>query len=533
MTVTETEPTTSGTAAEPLAESDTAVGGFAVLLGSGDHKTVGRLYIVTSLLFLVATGVTGGLLGAERIDLAQSNNIVSADIFTQVFALHSIGGVFLFMLPLLIGLAMIVVPLQVGAPTIAFPRAAAASFWTFLVSGGLVAAAFAINGGPGGGDSDGVELFLAAMPVLVASHLMATVCIVTTVMTLRAPGMSLHRVPLFSWANLVAGAMWLLTLPVLIGILVILFVDYRYFREFTGGNDGVYARLAWVFAQPSIYLFAIPVLGIIGDVVPVFSQTRLLRHRVNMGAIGAFGILALGAWAQLGFTIDFNTAPGTPFVDEGPWIAFGLLTLIPLFVLLALWAGTMRSGKVKVAPPLTYGLAAGTVLFLGVAMGAVIPVEDLDLIGTSASTAQAHAVIAAAVLAFFGGITYWSSKILGRSMAAIPSNLIALLLAAGAVVFVVPDLISGALGSDDTDTIEILNIVSLVGGVLVIIGALAFVGLVLATAASRTSAETDPWNGHTLEWLTDSPPAVGNFAELPEVTSEAPLYDLHHEEASA
>jgi len=533
MTVTETAPTTTDPAVGSPPDPESTVGGFAMLVGSGDHKTIGRLYMVTALLSLIATGVSGVLLGAERIDLGTSDNIIATDTFTQVFSLHSVGGIFLFLMPLAIGLALLIVPLQVGASTVAFPRAAAASFWTFLVSAGLVEASFVINGGPGGGNSDGVELFLVAMIVLIASHLMATMCIVTTVMTLRAPGMSLHRVPLFSWSNLVAGAMWLLTLPVLVGILVILFVDYRYFRDFTGGNTGIYARVAWVFGQPSIYLFAIPVLGFVGDVIPTFSGIRHLRHRVAMAAIGGFGILSLGAWAQLGFTIDFTSTPGTPFVDEGPWIAFGLLALVPLLVLLALWAGTMSRGKVKVAPPLTYGLGAGVVLFVGVAIGAVIPVDQLELVGTSASTAQAHAVIVAAVLALFGGLTYWSSKILGTSMASAPSNLIATVLTLGALVLVVPDLVAGALGPDDLDVIEMLNLVSLVGGVLVALGALGFATIFLVAAADKVPAETDPWEGHTLEWITDSPPTVGNFAEVPEITSEAPLYDLRHLEATS
>lgn len=533
MTVTETEPTTSDPAVDSTPEAETAVAGFATLIGSGDHKTIGRLYVVAALLSLLVTGVTGAMLGAERLDLGAADNVIGSDILAQVFSLHSIGGVFLFLLPLMIGLALIVVPLQVGAPTIAFPRAAAASFWTYLIAAALVEASFAINGGPGGGNARGVELFLASMILLVASHLLATVCIVTTVLTLRAPGMSLDRVPLFSWSNLVAGAVWLLTLPVLLGILVILFIDYRYFREFTGGNTGIYDRVAWVFGQPSIYLFAIPALGFIGDVVPVFSQTRHLRHRVAMAAIGGFAILSLGAWAQLGFTADFTTTPGTPFVDEGPWIAFGLLTLIPVLVLLALWAGTINAGQFRPASPLTYGLGAGLVLFVGTAIGAVIPVDRLDLIGTSASVGQTHAVIAATVLAFFGAITYWSSKILGRSMADAPSNLVAAVITIGAIVLVLPDLVAGALGPDDTGVIETLNLVSLVGGVLVVVGALAFLALFLLAARAGDPADADPWDGHTLEWSTESPPMVGNFGEIPEVTSEAPLYDLRHLEVTS
>lgn len=530
MTVTETA-TPTDTAVDPTHSHETAVGGFAAVLGSGDHKTIGRLYILTALLSLLVTGVTGALLGIERIDLGTADDVLDADVIAQVFSLHSVGGTFLFAFPLLVGLAMLVVPLQVGAATIAFPRAAAASFWTFLISAGLVEAAFLINGGPGGGDQEGVELFLAALFLLVVSLILATVCIVTTVMTLRAPGMSLDRVPLFSWSNLVAGVVWLLTLPVFAGVLVLLFVDNRYFREFTGGNTGIYEHLAWIFGQPAVYLFAIPALGVAADVVPVAARNRLMRHTAALAAIGGFAVLSLGAWAQLGFSLDFTQTAERAYLDEGPWLAFGLLTLAPLLVLVALLAGTIVNGTLRVTSPLIFSAGALVVLVLGAGIGAVIPFEAADL-GPTALSAQSHAVFAATALGIFGGVTHWASKITGRQLAELPSRLVATVITVGAIVLVVPDLISGVLDADsDVDTIEVLNLVSLIGGLVVVLGALGFIGLLFAGAASTSDAGDDPWEGHTLEWATPSPPPVGNFAEVPAVTSEAPLLDAREEDA--
>ena len=544
MTVTEDAPAAVTAPSEPTAPTP-AASGLAAILGSGDHKVVGRLWIVAAFAHLLLAGTAAALVAAEKIDLS-GVDIVSADWFDQLFAYRSIAGAFLVLLPLTVGIATVVVPLQVGAATIAFPRAAAAAAWAYLLGGGLVAGAFAIDGGPGGTDVDGVRLFVVAFVLELVALVVAWICIATTVITLRPPGLSLARTPLFAWSTLVAGSVWVLTLPVLAGITVLAYLDLRYGGSggfFGGGAGTLYARIAWAFGTPMVYAFAIPALGVIASVVPVFARTRHQRHRIAQGLIGAFGALSVGAWAVPGYGQD-----PAPWLYEVPWVAVSLAIVVPLLGLLGLWALTAKAGRPTLGSPLLYAVAAGLMLLVGVLAGAVQAIEPIktsvdgdgtSLYGTTWSTSVASYVVLAAAIALLGGIVYWSPKILGRTFAEGPARLVALLLLAGTVLWSFPDLIAGLLGqpggpgipvTDNLSTIEALNTASAIGGAVLAVAVAAFALLLLGASRSDAEPGDDPWSGHTLEWATASPPAPGNFADLPAITSEAPLYDARHTE---
>ncbi|MGK2930663.1 MAG: cbb3-type cytochrome c oxidase subunit I [Acidimicrobiales bacterium] len=514
--------------------------GFAAVIGSSDHKSVGRLWIATSLLFLLVAGVAGGLLGIERVDLS-GFDIIDADTASQVLSLHAVAGTFLFLVPLLLGLGIYVVPLQVGSASLAFPRAAAVAYWTYLISGVTVLAAFAADGGPGGSDLDAVDLFLAAMVVLLVALTLAAVCVATTGLALRAPGMGLHRTPLFTWANVVAAGLWVLTLPVLAGLLLLSYVDLRYGPTFLGGagpagTEQVYLRMAWAWSQPSVYVYAIPVLGIIGDIVPVAARTRLTLHRVAMGCIGAFAAFSFGAWAMPGFSPDNTETLPIAFNDTVTYVGFAFLVLGPLLVFTGLLADTIRRGAVRLVSPLVWAVAALLMLLAGAANGALVSIDPLDLLDTTANTAQIHYVLVAVLLGTFGGLAYWAPKLWGRSLAEGASTALAAAALLGTVLLSLPDLISGFLdqggrlggAADDVSAIEALNIASALGGGILVLVALGFIALVVRTATGERDALDDPWEGNTLEWATTSPPPVGNFAQLPPVTSEAPVYDARH-----
>jgi heme/copper-type cytochrome/quinol oxidase subunit 1 len=542
MTVTEDAPAAVSAPAEPTAPTP-AASGLAAILGSGDHMVVARLWIVASLVHAALAGVVALLVAAEKMDLADIG-IVSTSWFDQLVAYRSIAAAFLFLLPLTIGVATAIVPLQVGASTIAFPRAAAAAAWTYLIGGGLVVGAFAIDGGPGGGDVDGVRLFIVAFVLVLLALVVAWICIATTVIAVRAPGLSLVRTPLFSWSALVAAGVWIVTLPVLAGLLVATYVDVRYGGGggfFGGGEEAVYARIAWVFSTPAVYAFAIPALGLIGSVVPVFSATRHERHRLAQGLIGAFAVLSVGAWALPGFGQDPH-----PWLYELPWVAVSFAIVVPVLGLLGLWAVTVRRGRVTLGSPLLYAVAAGLMLLVGVLAGAVQAIKPIktlvdgkgtSLYGTTWSSAVASYVLLAAAIALLGASVYWAPKLLGRTLKEAPARAIALVLLAGTVLWSFPDLVAGLLGqpggigqspTDNVSTIEALNLASTIGGAVLALGLVGFVALVVGATRSDELPGDDPWSGHTLEWATSSPPPIGNFASLPEITSEAPLYDARH-----
>lgn len=543
MTVTADAP-----AAAPASESTApalAPTGLAAILGSGDHKVIGRLWVVASMIHLVLVGLVATGVAAERID-GTSFDVFGADWVAQAESFRFIGAIFLLALPLTIGIATVVVPLQVGAPTIAFPRAAAGAAWTYLLGGGLLLGAYAIDGGPGGTDADGLELFVAAFGLVLLAQLVAWICLMTTVLGLRAPRLHLTRVPLFSWSVLVAGGVWLLTLPVLAALAVLSFLDVRYGGFLDGSDGGLYGRIAWAFDTPTVYALAIPALGIVGSIVPVFAQTRHHLHRVALGLIGAFGVLAVGAW----------TAPhlggDQPWRYEGPWIAVTIAALVPVLGLVGLWGLTLRRGKLAFGSPLLFGLVTVLLLLLGLAAGAVQSIEPIETLvdgegvslhGTAWSTGVTALVLLAAITALFGGVVYWAPKVLGAAFGEGGARLVALLVLLGAAVGGLAELAAGLLGqpgtvtlsaADNTDTLETLGLVATIGDGLLVLGGLLFMVLLARAAASSTDPGEDPWSGHTLEWATASPPGPGNFSSLPEVTSEAPLYDARHrEEADA
>jgi heme/copper-type cytochrome/quinol oxidase subunit 1 len=546
MTVTADAPAAAPAATEPTAHASSTPG-LAALLGTGDHKVIGRVWIVAALVHLALGGAASAAVAAERIDSA-TFGVISSDWFAQIASYRSISLAFLFLLPLTIGIATSVVPLQLGAPTLAFPRAAAAAAWTYLFGGAFVIASYAIDGGLGGSDTDGVRLFVAAFVLVLVALTVAWIAIVTTVIALRPRGMRLHRAPLFAWSTLVAGSVWIVTLPILAGVTVLSYLDVRYGSPLGGGAAEVYARIAWVFGTPGVYAFAIPALGLIGSVVPVFTQTRHQQHRVAQGLIGAFGVLSIGAWTMPRFG-DL----GLPFLYDGPWIVISFAILVPVLGLLGLWALTAQRGKPVVGSPLIFAVASLLVLLLGLAAGAAQAVKPIKTIvdgdgtplyGTAWSSGVTSLVLLATAIALIGALTYWAPKLFGRSLPETPVKGLAPLFLLGALAWGVPQLVAGLFGqpgspglraADNVDLLETLSLVTTIGAALLALAVLGWVGLVLKAIAGGEAAADDPWNGHTLEWATTSPPPVGNFDQVPKVTSEAPLYDARHrpEEGSA
>lgn len=543
MTVTEdasaaaNAPADAPATPEPPAPTP-AAGGLAAILGSGDHKVVGRLWLIASMFHLVLVGVVTFLVSAERVDTS-SLEILGRDWIVQADTFRFIGTAFLVVLPLTIGLATVVVPLQVGASTLAFPRAAAAAAWAYLMGGGLMIGAYAIDGGPGGTDPDGVRLFVVAFGVVLLALLVAWICIATTVLAMRTPGMGLARAPLFAWSCLVAGGVWVLTLPVLGGLTVLSYLDVRYDGFLDGSPTSFYDHISWAFRTPTVYALCIPVLGVVGSVVPVFCQTRHQLHRIAQGLIGAFGVLSIGAWTAPGFGRE-----AAPWLYEGPWVAVSVAAVIPVLGLVGLWALTARRGRVTLKSPVLFAGAAVLMLLAGLVAGGVQAIEPLEtlvdgegvsLYGTSWTTGVAAYVLLAAIIALLGAVVYWAPKVLGSTFPEAGARLVATLLLVGTVVSGLPELVTGLLGqpasptqvaADNLDTIEILNVVVAVGDAILALAGLAFILLLIKAATSDAEPGDDPWTGHTLEWATASPPLIGNFTSVPPVTSEAPLYDV-------
>lgn len=535
MAVTETPPeTVDAASAAATSPTPTQPTGLAAVLGSGDHKVVGRLYIVSALVLgLVVVGL-GEAFAIEGI-APKTLDIFPSDSVFQLFTLARVGSIFFLALPLTIGVAMVVVPLQVGARTIAFPRAAAASYWGWLLGSGLLIASYAMNGGPLGGSSEGVNLWIAAMGLLVVSVLVAAVSLATTVIALRPAGLFLSRAPLFAWSVLVAALMWVLTLPVLFGLIVLMYVDHRHAGgTYLGTPTALYPSIQWLFRNPQIYVVAIPVLGFFGDVLQTVSGARMKLRGVAQAAIAAFGLLSFGA---------FLVAPSEAALDSILVIGMGLLAVVPLLALAAACADVFRTGSFKLRAGVLYAVSAFLILLLAVIAGAVGSIPDVLDAPRSGSIGDnifflgvSHAAVLAAVIAGLGGVHWWATKV-GRTPANEKLGMLApLVLLIGSALTVIPDLVAGITGdelqrnADWTGGYAGTNAAAAAGIALVALGVLIAVVSLLPLLKRDDDAPADPWDGLTLEWLAPSPPPLENFVgDLPAVTSAEPLLDLREE----
>src|SRR5581483_7025451 len=348
MAMTETRPETHAHPApgntERGAGEPVPAGGLAGLLGTGRSATIGRLWIGTSLVFLVLSGAIGAGLGAERLK-PETYNIFDADNYAQSFSLHGVGALFLFAIPILIGIGIVVVPRQIGSETVAFPRA---------------------------------------------------VALATTVLALRAPGLSLGRVPLFTWSILTAAAIWIASLGLLCGSVVLLYVDHRYRLFAFGASTDIDKWLRWTMTQPQVFAFAAPVLGFAGDVVPVFARVRSRLHGAGLVTIGAFSALSFGAWTYLA-SVD-----NPKLTEQALFVAVSFAIALPLLVLFGAMADTFRHGRLSAASPVLFAISALLLLLAGVAGGALRAIHPLALVGTTADSAVSHFVLGAAAVAAIG-----------------------------------------------------------------------------------------------------------------------------------
>ncbi|MCU1498259.1 MAG: putative cytochrome c oxidase subunit [Acidimicrobiales bacterium] len=527
MAVIETPPETVAAASGSTAPAPRPQPrGLAAVLGSGDHKVIGRLFIVTSLAFGLGVVVLGGLFAAEGTETA-SRGIFSAETVFQFFSLFRVASVFLLALPLVIGVAMVVVPLQVGARSIAFPRAAAASYWAWLMGAGLLLASYAMNGGPGGGSSSGVDLWIAALAVIVIAVVTAAVSLATTVFALRTTGLTLSRTPLFAWSVAVASVLWIVSLPVLFGLLVLMYVDHSHGGSSFGANAGLYSQLTWVFRNPQIYTVAIPVLGFAADALATTARTRVVPRFAAQGAIGAFGLFGFGAFLA--------GASGSVY-EEWFLIGLALVALVPVLAVFGLAGDLFRRGSFRLTAGAVYAVSALSALLLAVLSGAVASIPAWSDAGSIADLGVSHAAILSAVIASLGAIHWWATKI-GRQ----PANeglgrLAPVVLLLGTAAVVIPDVVSGVFGDGAevapnwTGGIEAMNVIVLIGTVVVLIGMLLAAASLLPILKAGADVPADPWGGQTLEWLAPSPPPPGNFeTDLAVVTSAEPLIDLSEE----
>lgn len=527
----------------------------APALAFNDHKSVGRMWITASLIFLVLISILGILTNLERLSLGGADVFGTNATYFQGWILYRTGAIFLVALPLFIGIATSIVPLQVGSPSIAFPRLAAASFWAWLVGAIVhIISIFGADGGLGPANatrSEGTLMTITSLGFIIVALLAASMCIATTVIALRPAGMNLQRVPVFSWSMLVATSVWMLSLPVLIANLIFAYADLQGREPIRFGNrDDLWTNLEWAWAQPQIYAYAIPVLGVVAEVVPTLVKQRQPGRDLVLSFIGLFGLFSFGAWAQSALSVGADPVfqnPALPESDQGNFIyeeplfvLFALAIAVPLLGLLGGMADTIRRGKLpKPDAGLAGAMVGATILLFAVIAGEVraFPffweaLHDNHVL-LSSSTAQLTLVFGAVIASAIGALAYWAPKIFG-GFAADPVGIMgSMAIFGGAALAGLADMVSAFAGQPDisleavnNSMIETMNVVALVGVAMMAGGALAVIGLVLPALRSSELLPDDPWDGQTLEWAAPSPPPVGNFVEpIGRIRSAEPLLD--------
>ncbi|CAB4869983.1 unannotated protein [freshwater metagenome] len=527
--------------ASHAASSDAGVGRalstVAAWATTSDHKRLGRLLIVMGLLALLAISLIGGLLGFERIDA--TSTVLNANSITQLFALNRVGLAFFVVVPIMLGLAVAVVPLQLGARSLAFPRTASAGFWAWLFGMTLVIISIAANGGPGGGAPKFVALFIASYGVMLAGLVAIAVSVATSVLTTRAPGMNMRRVPLFSWSALVSALGLLLVLPVAIGAVIYLYLSYRYNKVPFGGNTGVLQWLGFSLSQPTTFLYVLPAIGFAAEIIPVTARRRMPMRTVVLAGLALVGVAALGGvtqseqilpWAGKGLNLDQF---GTKFADLLNYAFFMALPVLGVLLVLLIGPLAFKGSRPKITSPFLFGFFGLGMILVGMLGALVNGVTDLGLRGTVFEEGVYTYICYGAVLAGMGATAYWGPKLWGRRL---PENKLiglALLGTLATVLSSLPYFIAGfadqpagSITFDYSGPQNLWNVLVTVGHVAMLVTVFSFLGVAVGGFRRGQVAGDDPWDAQTLEWATSSPAPVNNFADVHSVTSAEPLLDL-------
>ena len=542
MTLTETRPEPDAVAAGgdsgPTVQSSpdqwTPPTGLARFLSTGDHQTIGQMYVVFALLLSGLALALGILIGIEQADIDGGFGIFtnSNELF-QVFGLYRTTLILCGLVPLFLGLATAVIPRQLGASSVAFPRAAAAAFWTWLVGAITHIAATFSYGGLGSVQADAargqsVELTVLSLGMIGVGLLVGAGVIFTTIVTQRPAGMDLLQVPAFSWSMLVATGVWLFSLPVLLANLVISWVDMRGADAVGfGGGDAPFEQVAWAFDAPQVYAWVIPILGIAAEVFTAAHRSRPKMFEPMAVIVGAFGFFAFGAWAQSFFDSADPTANDAHIVtNEVVFTAFGLaIALVVLAYGGWLAFNAVSAGQRPQITPqfalvtisgvlLTAAVVAGVLRVAEPALGVLREFDDDvwrgffdamdDLEGSSLVTGMMNFAVLGGLLAAVAGLYHWAPRVLGRPLNVPLSYLSVLPLAGGAILVGLTDVLSGFFDQparpyqtsriadiDSLGFVEALNVIGLIGAIAVL-GGLALVALNVARSlTSVPEAEAD------------------------------------------
>ncbi len=507
------------------------------------HKTIGLRFIVTALCFFGAAGVMGGLM---RHQLATPNSeLLGPDFYNQLFTMHGTTMMFLFAVPVMQGFALYIVPLMIGTRNTAFPRMTACAYWLYVVGGLLLFGAFVTNTGPDAGwfayvplagPEHGIGKRADVWNMLItyseAMGLMVAVDITTTILKLRAPGMTLRQMPLFVWASLVTSVMIIFAMPmVMLAANLVQFdrmLGTHFFNPAEGGDPLLWQHLFWFFGHPEVYFIFVPALGFISAVIPTFARRPMFGHDAIVLSLIATGFLSFGLWVHHMF------ATNVPELGKSFFTAMSFMIAIPTALQIFCWIATIASGRLVMRTPLLFVLGFFFILLIGGLTGIMLGSVPLDLQVHDTYFVVAHlhyVLIGGAVFPLFAAIYYWFPKITGRLLSDRLGKWQFWIFFIGVNLTFFPLHILGLAGmprriytyAPETGW-GFLSFLSAAGQVINDLSMFLFVFNIVRSLFKGERAPADPWGGGTLEWSVSSPPPACNFFALPVVSSREPLW---------
>jgi cytochrome c oxidase subunit 1 len=522
---------------------------FLDLLRTTDHKTIGKMYLVTAFGFFLAGGLMALLMRGE---LARPGlQFLSLEQYNQLFTMHGTIMLLLFATPMVFAFANLVLPLQIGAPDVSFPRLNSFSYWLFLFGGLIVMAGFLTPGGAAdfgwyayspltdatNSPGAGADLWFIGLAIAGLGTILGAVNMITTVITLRAPGMTMFRMPIFTWNILVTSLMVLLAFPILTAAIFGVLADRKLGAQvFEPDNGGaiLWQHLFWFFGHPEVYIVALPFFGIITEIIPVFSRKPIFGYKGLVGATIAIGALSMTVWAHHMFATGSVLLPFFSFLTY--------LIAVPTGIKFFNWIGTMWRGSISFETPMVWAIGFLVTFLLGGLTGVLLgsPPIDFHLNDSYFVVAHFHYVLfGTIVFAVFGGIYFWFPKFTGRYL---DERLGKLHFWGTFVGFHMTFLVQHWLGAEGmprrygdylpSDGFTTLNTISTVGAFLLGIATVPFLWNVYHSYRfGEVVTADDPWgHGNSLEWATSSPPPRHNFTSLPRIRSERPAFELHYPE---
>ncbi|MEU6059364.1 cytochrome c oxidase subunit I [Streptomyces sp. NPDC047097] len=518
-------------------------------LTTTDHKKIGQLYLITSFVFFLVAGVLALVMRAE---LARPGlQIVSSEQYNQAFTLHGTVMLLLFATPTFAGFANAVMPLQIGAPDVAFPRLNMFAYWLFAFGGLIVLGSLLTPDGTADfgwtayaplnsterTPSTGGDLWIMGLALSGFGTILGAVNFITTIICMRAPGMTMFRMPIFCWNTLLTSVLVLLAFPVLAAALLALEADRRFGAQiFEAANGGalLWQHLFWFFGHPEVYIIALPFFGIVTEVLPVFCRKPLFGYIGLVAATIAITGLSVVVWAHHMFATGAVLLPFFSFMS--------FLIAVPTGVKFFNWIGTMWKASLSFEAPMLWALGFLVTFLFGGLTGVILASPPMDFHVTDSYFVVAHfhyVVFGTVVFATFAGFHFWWPKMTGKMLDEWLGRIHFWTLFTG---FHLTFLVQHWLGAEGmprryadylaADGFTALNTLSSIGAFLLGASTLPFLYNVWRTAKyGRRIAVDDPWGyGRSLEWATSCPPPRHNFLALPRIRSESPAFDLHHPE---